>query len=98
MDSFFPTVDLEFLLNQIKSSGKLDSTFGIINVGTTYSVALSGSQPLYKRILLVRDIGNSQVYFEQAIAISYRFNFLSNLIEWLKVNRDWKDGGYIQNI
>jgi hypothetical protein len=93
-DSYYPSVDIEFIEKYIKASGKLTHG-GIVKIGSTTTYVIAGPQAIYKRSILVRELELGQVCLEQATALALRFSFLGHLMEWLEVNRNWKEGAYI---
>lgn len=91
-DNFHPSVDISFLEGLIKD--KL-AKGGIIKIGTTTTYIVDGPQAIFKRCISVRELENGQVCFEQAMAIAIRFSCLGSVMDWLKINRSWKEGAYI---
>jgi hypothetical protein len=92
-DNFYPKVDTTFLIEQIIKSGKIIPE-SQIRIGSTYTFVINGPQELHKRLILMREIDN-QINFEQASALAIRFSFMGVLLNWLLINRNWKEGGYI---
>lgn len=92
-DNHYPTVDLDFLAEQVRKSTAVipDSEY---RVGNTVSFTLEGTKPISKRLVLLRDIGDGQVALESATWIALKLQFLGILMEWLHEKRGWKEGGY----
>lgn len=93
-DDHYPSVDIDFILEHVKSSRKLEHD-GIVNFGATTTLVIAGPQAIYKRSILVRELSPGQVCLEQATGLAIKFSFLGPLMAWLEVNRDWKEGAYI---
>jgi hypothetical protein len=93
-DPFYPSVDIDFIIEHANASGKL-APDGLIKVGSTTTFVQEGTSAIYRRSTLVRELQPGQVCLEQAIAVAFKFGFLKQIGEWLEENRDWKDGGYI---
>jgi hypothetical protein len=64
-------------------------------VGATTTFILEGKQALHKRNILLRELSQGQVNYEQAVAMAYRFGFLGTILTWLQDHRDYKEGGYV---
>lgn len=47
MKSDYPLVDVNFFIDKIKNSSKIDSTT-YLNIGSTHSLNLKGNKPLLK--------------------------------------------------
>ena len=93
-DPFYPSIDLDFIIDRMKRSGKLEE-HGIVKTGSTTTFVYKGSQATYKRRVRVRELNPGQVCFEQAAHIAFNFSFMGALLNRLEINRDWKEGGYI---
>lgn len=93
-DTHYPTVDIDFIIEHVKASGKL-AKGGVVKFGSTTTLVIDGSQAIYKRSILIREIETGQICLEQATAVALRFLFLGQLLEWLVTNRNWKEGAYI---
>lgn len=93
-DIYYPSVDLEFIVEHVKASRKLAKD-GIVRFGSTTTFIVEGPQAIYKRSTLVRELEPGQVCFEQATGLALKFSFLGQLLEWLEANRNWKEGAYI---
>lgn len=95
-DPYYPSVDIDFIKANIIASDKL-AIDGIVKIGATTTFVLKGSQAIYKRSILVRELSENQVCLEQATSLAWKFSFLSKLIVWLEENRNWKEGAYYIN-
>jgi len=93
-DPYYPTVDIEFLIEQVKLSGKLTKD-GILKIGSTTTFILEGMQPSHRRSISVRELEPGEICLEQASSLAIRFAFLGNFLDWLYKNKNWKEGGYI---
>lgn len=93
-DFKYPTVDLSFIEEQIGISDKL-APDGIVKVGATTTFVITGTQAIYKRMTLIRELEHGQICLEQATALALKFTFLGGLLQWLEDNRNWKEGAYI---
>lgn len=93
-DNHYPSTDIDFIQQHIVASGKLVAD-GIIKFGSTTTYVVAGPQAVYKRSILVRELEVGQVCFEQATGLAIRFSFIGALLEWMEVNRNWKEGAYI---
>ena len=87
-----PTVDADFLFAKIIELAKLDEYFILDNVHTFVE---KGNKPLRRKLIIIQEIRDRQITYEQAIGAALRFGFLGDLIIWLEENRNWKEGGYI---
>ena len=94
-DNFYPSVDINFINDQVSNSGKLAKD-GIVKIGSTTTYVIEGTQAIFKRTISARELETGSICLEQATAIALRFGFLGQLLEWLENNRNWKDGGYIK--
>lgn len=93
-DPYYPTVDIDFIINHVNASGKL-AKGGIVKFGSTTTLVIDGPQAIYKRSILIRELEPGQICLEQATAVALRFLFLGQILEWLVANRNWKEGAYI---
>lgn len=91
MNGALPTVDLEFLISLIEGSSKIEGSF---QTGQTRTFIMKGSSFIGKRMILVRGIDGS-VEFDFAMGIAIKLKCQGELLEWLKINRSWKDGAYL---
>lgn len=94
-DPHYPLVDIEFMKHQVLASGKL-AKGGIVKIRETTIFILAGQQAINKRIIMVRELGVGEIGLEQATGVAFRFTFLNPLFEWLEINKNWKEGGYIK--
>lgn len=93
-DTFYPSVDLDFIHACLINSGKLEPN-GTKKIGSTTAYVFTGPQAIFKRTVFIRELEPTQVCFEQATGLAIKFGFWGPLIDWFKDNRNWKDGGYI---
>lgn len=93
-DSHYPSVDIQFIKDQIIATGKLEPD-GIIQFGQTTTFVVAGKQAIYKRSILIRNIGDDQICYEHATGLAIKFAFIGILMDWFEANRNWKEGGYI---
>lgn len=91
-DSHYPSVDTEFIIENLKKSSKIDNTTQRV-IGSTISFMINGNQALHKRMIIIRE-NNGQINFEQASSLAIRFSFMGELLKWLESNRNYKEGGY----
>lgn len=89
-----PTVDISFLDEKIKAHANLAGSFV---VGATHNYVKEGDKPMYKRLISIRNLGDEQAGLDQATGIALNLGFLGELMEWLEANRNWKEGGYIDD-
>ncbi|SFD25424.1 hypothetical protein SAMN05518672_1011290 [Chitinophaga sp. CF118] len=94
-DTYYPSVDINFIEEHVIKSGKLVKD-GIIKFGTTTTFVVDGPQAIYKRSIFLRELQPGQICFEQATALAFRFSFMGALLGWLEENRDWKEGAYVE--
>lgn len=92
-DPYYPSVDYDFIEQNLLSCGKFQGHF---KVGSTTTFVLNGSQAIYKRTVLVRELTTGQVSYEQSTGLAARYGFLGLLISWLEEHRDWKEGAYVE--
>lgn len=90
----YPTVDIEFLDQQVKNCGKYIRT-GKLKIRKRKIYLLAGRRPIHKRIIAIRMLEPGKVNFEQAVALAVKCNFLTALLEWFEIKRKWKGGFYI---
>lgn len=90
---YHPRVDIEFIVQKIINSGKvqLDSQ---LTSGNSISFVLKGNKAFHKRFVLLRHTDGS-LSFSVAMAHAITFNFIPELLEWCKENKNWKEGEYI---
>lgn len=93
-DPFYPSVDIDFVIEHVTASGKL-AEGGLFKVGSTTTFVVRGNQAIYKRSTLIRELKPGEVCLEQATALAAKFSFLGALLEWLEVHKDWKEGAYV---
>lgn len=91
-DPFYPSIDFDFLDEQLQSTGKFEGNFSI---GQTRTLVLKGCQAIHKRTIRIRELVPNQVCYEQATGLAARFGFMGALITWLEESRNWKEGAYI---
>lgn len=93
-DSFYPSVCTDFLISNIVASGLviLESQK---RIGSTITFVMKGNQPLHKRLLLFREF-TGEVNYEQATALAIRLRFMGSLLKWLEVQKNWKEGAYVE--
>jgi superfamily I DNA and RNA helicase len=94
-DSFYPLVDIDFILPLIEHSDKVE---GVVIFGSTRIIVLSGQKALYKRNIVLREIEPNKTTFEMATALAIRLGFMSELLKWFEKNKQWKDGGYTETV
>lgn len=87
-----PTVTFDFFYQLINSSKKIESQ---TQVGSIIAILLAGRQPVHKRIIYLRKGKGGEINYEQATGIAIRLGILDGLIEWYRLNKNWKDGGYV---
>lgn len=87
-----PTVDINFLTELLLDNKKVK---GITKCGSSTSYIIAGSKPIGERIIVIRNL-EGQVDFDFATGVAIRLKCMSELLEWLKINRKWKDGGYFE--
>ena len=92
-DPYYPTVDFDFLEEQILKSNKVISN-SKIHIGSTIAFVKIGSQALHKRYISMRELSPNEICYEQATGIAINLGFIIPLMEWLEKNRNWKEGGY----
>lgn len=90
--SAYPSVDKTFLLSLISRTNRFENP---IVVGKSTALVVKGSQPIYKRTTILREIESGQITFEQATGLAIKHGFMADLLDWFEQNRNWKDGGYI---
>ena len=91
--SYYPNVDLSFM------ESRLDACERLIpgskqKVGRTTMYVKQGNQQMFKRLILLREIEDNQISYYQATAYAIQFGFLSELMDWLKINKGWVEGEY----
>lgn len=91
-DSFYPSVDFDFIKEKLLETGKIEGHF---TVGNTVTFISSGNKAIHKRSIMIRLLYENQVCYEQATGLSARFGFIGALLQWYIKNRNWKEGGYI---
>lgn len=92
-DSYYPSVDFSFIEQHLQNTKKFT---GYITVGQTKVFVLTGSQAIHKRTIRIRELNPGQVCYEQATGLAARFGFMGALLEWYELNRNWKEGAYIE--
>jgi hypothetical protein len=85
-----PTVDYDFIHQQLKKSPNLESS---LRIGYVTSYFKNGTSPLIKRASYIHHGKSNQVPFEKATALAYKFGFMNELLDWLRDNRQYVDGG-----
>lgn len=93
-DKYYPSVDIEFLEKHI-IAGNLLAEDGIHWSCVSTCYIKKGNQAIHKRKVNIRHLEAGQVSLEQATALALRFSFIGILMDWLEVNRSWKEGAYI---
>ncbi len=93
-DVYCPSVSTDFIIDFVKKSGKVAKD-GIFRIGSTVNIVKDGNQAIHKRMTIIRELEYNCTCYDQAIGISINHNFLSDLLEWLKKEKNWKDGSYI---
>lgn len=94
VDAYHPSVSVGFIIDSILKSGKvIDGSMDRVG-NTTSFVTINGSN-MYRRLVLVTEIEEGEVNFEQATALAFRFGFAGNLLQWLETEKQWKEGAYI---
>ncbi len=89
---FYPLVDSAFIIQKILESGKVDESTET-KVGGTTTYVLIGNKPIHKSTIIIREI-DGEVNFNQATSFALLFGFMGDLLEWYKVHKKWKEGGY----
>ncbi|MBL7703834.1 MAG: hypothetical protein JNM14_16410 [Ferruginibacter sp.] len=94
-DQFYPTINIDFVEEQILQSGKIipDSK---LKIGSTATFVTEGTQAIHKRLVIIREIEDGAISFENATAMALKFNFMGSLLKWLESNKNWKDGAYVE--
>jgi hypothetical protein len=90
-DPFYPSVDFNYIEQQLKNTGKFE---GYFSIGQTKTFVIKGNQAIHKRTIRIRELIAGQVCYEQTTGLAARFGFMGALLEWLEKNRDWKEGAY----
>ncbi len=90
MDNHYPTVDLDFIISLAKNCTKIK---GIVTEGGSTGYIVSGAKPIAERIIIIRNI-NGQVDLDFSMSIAIRLKCIPELMDWLEVNRNWKDGAF----
>jgi len=93
IDPYYPSVDLSFIEDKINKSGWVIPN-SQRKVGKTTMFVLTGTQPIHKRLILVRELEAGQVTYEQATGIAIKLGFLSEVMEWLRINKQWVEGAF----
>lgn len=93
LDRLLPTIDLDFMCELIERSTRVIDR---VKVGGTTAYVLSGNRPIGERTFPVRDVGDNCVSFNFATAYAIRLGQMGPLLEWLALNKKWKDGGYFE--
>ena len=92
-DNYYPTVDLSFLEEVITKCGNVipESRH---KIGKTIMYVKTGVQSMNKRLILLRELDDNQISYYQATGLAITLGFLSELMEWFKVNRGWVEGAH----
>ncbi|RXG31809.1 hypothetical protein [Leeuwenhoekiella marinoflava] len=90
---YHPKVDVDFIVEKIISSGKVDVDSKLTS-GNSISFVLKGNKAFHKRFVLIRHI-DQKLSFETAMAQAIKFKFITGLLEWCEKHKDWKEGEYI---
>lgn len=88
----YPSVSEDFLLEKIRNSPKIDPETEK-HVGNSYSFLMRGDRPIYKRQMTLRSV-NGEFNFMQATSKAILLGFMTELLEYLEVEKGYKDGGY----
>ncbi len=94
MDTFYPTISTDYLIEKISNCPQVIQG-SHKKIGKTNMFVLDGPQAISKRIILIRDVEEGQVYYDQATSVAAKLRFLGDLIKWLEDNRNWKEGAFI---
>jgi hypothetical protein len=89
-DTHYPTIPTTFFTEILDSHPKVA---GILKNGKSTIYILKGSQPIAKRMVVLREV-NGEIEFNHAVSLAHRMNCMTQLFEWWKKNKNWKDGGY----
>lgn len=90
-EEHYPTVDIEFIINLVRTSDKVES---VENVGSTTAFLLRGTSAIGKRTVLVRKLSNNSMDYISASGIAIRIGKMGELLKWYEVNKKWREGGY----
>lgn len=86
-----PSVDVSFFIFMLKKSSKV---VGIIENGSSTAYIVRGAKQFVAgRIIPIRNTAG-QVDYEFATGTAIKLKCTDELLEWFRVNRNWKDGGY----
>lgn len=91
-DKHYPTVDADFVHSCMAGCDKIESD--VIHVGRTSAYTVRGTSAINKRLVVIRELPTRQINYLNATALAARFGFMGLLLDWLKENRSWIDGGY----
>lgn len=94
-DNHHPSVDLDFIIDNLMSCHKVIPE-SKANVGPNMTTfVLQGNKPMHKRHIIITH-KNNEVNFNQASSLALNYQFLGSLLKWLEINKNWKEGGYIE--
>lgn len=93
--NYHPSIDTNVIETFLSQSGKVDMT-SRTPIGDSIFYVTIGNQAIHKRMVNIRELEKGQVHFERAMALAYRFNFLTKLLKWYEENRGWKEGEYVE--
>lgn len=92
-DLHYPTIDIDFLISLVNKSSVVQDTY---HAGSITVVVLKGTSAIAKRTKYLRKTpALKTVDYIFGTEFCRRIGKLSDLLEWLVENRNWKDGGYI---
>lgn len=92
MDSHYPTVDKNFIEQQIRKNNNILES---VTIGSSTAYVLVGSKPVMKRTYLVRELEPGVVDYYSATGLAIKLGFMGALLDWFEQNRNWKDGAYV---
>lgn len=93
-ESQYPTIEIETMNQLVIATGKLDKN-GLEITEDTVIYYLAGPQVIHKRTMRIRLEKPGQFTFIQAMAIAIRLKFTPKMVDWYRINRNWKDGAPI---
>ncbi|MXN90167.1 hypothetical protein GR160_02925 [Flavobacterium sp. Sd200] len=95
LDTYLPTVDLNFITENLTKCNKIieDSRFDVGPNMTTF--VLKGTKPMHKRHVIITH-EDGVVNYNQASAHAINYQFMGALLDWLLVNKGWKEGAYVE--
>lgn len=90
-DPHYPNVDIDFIEQQMNRCEKVIDS---ITIGNTTIFRLSGVKNGAIQVFILRHTPDKVVNYHFATATAYKFRFFPALMDWLELNRSWKEGGY----